>query len=127
MRKLSILFSALGGAAAAYLVSNKKLRAELSKAKTTDDVGKILGKHLQQDGKKLGKDICDFLESDRVQNKIKQANVTAQKHFDIAEKEVRTWLQKGKKEVVKQAGSAAKSMKKTVKKRTRNAFKIKQV
>ncbi|PIP65377.1 hypothetical protein COU77_03150 [Candidatus Peregrinibacteria bacterium CG10_big_fil_rev_8_21_14_0_10_49_16] len=123
MRKLSLLLSALGGASAAYLLSNKKLRAELAKVQKPEDMGKVLGKHLQQDGKKLGKDICTLLESNAVQTKLKHAQGTLQKHFERAQEELQTFITTGTKEAKKQV----KKAKITAKKRAKNAFKTKKV
>src|SRR3989338_7508840 len=73
MKKLSLLLGTLGGALAGYVFSNTNLREELSKAKDADAAGKILAKHLQRDGKQIGREVKQFVQSDVVQNNVKKA------------------------------------------------------
>ncbi len=105
MKKLSLLIGTLGGATAGYLFSNKKLREQISEAKDAEEVAKLLGAHLQKDGKKLAKQIQEFVESEEVQKNVTKAKKYADKKFNEAKKE----LNVGKKKV---ANSAKKAVKK---------------
>lgn len=80
MKKLSLLLGTIGGAVAGYVFSNKKLRAELSDAKDAKDAGKILAKHLKEDGTSIGAEVQKFVQSDEVQKSLNEAKkyVTAQ-------------------------------------------------
>ena len=130
MKKFSLLIGALGGATAGYLLSNKKLREELAKAKDPEAAAKLLGKHLQRDGKKLAKHVQDFVESEDVQKNIKKAKSFTKKKVDEAKKEISELVGEGKskaKKVAKKGVTKAKSVakkgaakaKKAVKKTTR--------
>lgn len=80
MKKLSLLLGTLGGAMAGYVFSNTKLREELSGAKDAEEAGRILAKHLQTDGKKIGKEVKNFVESDVVQKNMKKAQTYVTKN-----------------------------------------------
>lgn len=88
MKKLSLLLGTLGGAMAGYLFSNQQLRKDLSAAKTAESAAKILGKHLQQDGKKIAVQVQDFVESDEVQKNLMKAKKYAETTFQSARKEL---------------------------------------
>ena len=92
---------ALGGAMAGYLLSNDKLREELAKAKDAESAAKTLGKHLQQDGSKIAKDVQAFVKSEDVQNNLSQAKKFAASKFKDARKSVEEMMKKG----TKKAGS----------------------
>ncbi|MDD5751746.1 MAG: hypothetical protein PHS73_04485 [Candidatus Peribacteraceae bacterium] len=94
MKKLSLLFGALGGAFAGYLFSNQKLRQELATAKDAESAAKLLGRHLQQDGKKLAAQVQDLVESDEVQKNIGKAKKYAQDTFVTARKELTRLVRK---------------------------------
>lgn len=81
MKKLSLLLGALGGAMAGYVFSNGKLREELADAKDAEAAGKILAKHLQKDGKQIGKEVQSFVKSDAVQDNVKKAKQYADSQF----------------------------------------------
>ncbi len=112
MRKLSLLVGTLGGALAGYIVSNKKLRDQLSNAKDAEAAAMLLGKHLQKDGHKLAKQVREFVESDEVQNNLSKA-----KKFASAK------LQEAKSELNDLVSEGAEKASKAVKKGSANAFK----
>ncbi len=116
MRKYSLLFGALGGALAGYLFSNEKLRKELSTAKTADDAGKILSKHLSHDGKRIGGEVKKFVDSDLVQDNMKKMKVAAKDYFDKAKGEVAVMMKEAEKEAMKEGKKAMKAVKKAMKK-----------
>jgi len=113
MRKLSLLIGALGGALAGYVFSNAKLREELSHAKSAEDAAHILGKHMQRDGQKLGKQVTELVQSDDVQRNVRKAKAFVQRSVDSATKEISTLTAQGKKraeKVVKRTVSRAKKV-----------------
>lgn len=120
MKKLSLLLGALGGAMAGYVFSNTKLREELSDAKDADEAGKILAKHLQKDGKQVGKEIQQFVKSDAVQDNVKKAKQYADKQLKKLKGDLTTMMKKGAKKTATTAKAVAKpktaSKKKTAKK-----------
>lgn len=97
MKKLSLLVGTLGGALAGYLFSKPELREELSNAKDAEKVGKILAKHFKHDGKKIGKEVKDFVQSDEVQKNLKNAQTYVKQQFDTAKKQVQTYVKQGTK------------------------------
>jgi len=139
MKKFSLLLATLGGAAAGYLFSDKKLREELMNAETPEEAARLLGKHLQKDGKKLAGQMQEFVQSDEVQKHLGKAKALSKKKMDEATKllksmaddgasrakssakkgvaKAKTAARKGKKKAVsaakKQVNSAKKSVKKT--------------
>ncbi|MBU2214096.1 hypothetical protein KKC44_04670 [Patescibacteria group bacterium] len=127
MKKISLLIGALGGATAGYLLSNKKLRDELAKAKDPEAAARLLGKHLQRDGKKLAKHVQEFVESEDVQKNIRKAKSFTKKKVDEAKQEIKELVGEGKtkaKKVAKRGAVKAKSaVKKGVKKVTGKAKK----
>jgi len=102
MRKLSLLLGTLGGAMAGYVFSNKQLRDELGKAKDAEAAGKILAKHLQKDGKLVGKEVKEFVQSDAVQDNLSKAKEYVQDNA----KKLRTDLQAMMKQGAKKAKTA---------------------
>jgi len=121
MKKFSLLLGTLGGAMAGYLFSNKKLREELAAAKDPEDAAKLLGKHLQKDGKKFAKQVQDFVGSEDVQCNIDKAKQYTKKKVDTAKEELKGLISegKGKAKVAAQKGKA--KAKKTVKRATKKA------
>lgn len=113
MKKLPLLLGALGGALAGYLFNNSKLRTELSKAKDAEAAAKILGKHLSSDGKKIGKEVQKFMESDDVQQNLKKAKTYAEKQAKEWGAELQSYVNKNTKAVKK---AATKQVKKGMKK-----------
>ena len=101
MRKFSLLLGALGGAMAGYILSNDKLRQELSKAKSPESAARALGKHLQKDGKKIAHEVKQFAESDDVQRNLKKAKAFASAKFGEAKKGVAKFVKKTEKSVMK--------------------------
>jgi len=123
MKKLSLLLGTLGGATAGYLFSNKKLRDEIADAKDGEEAARLLGAHLQKDGKKLAKQIQEFIASEEVQKNVTKAKKFAEKKVSEAKKE----LTASKANITKSATKAIKKgqtkAKKTVKKTTAKAKK----
>lgn len=108
MKKLSLLLGTLGGAMAGYILSNDKLRTELSNAKDPEAAAKTLGAHLSRDGKKIAAEVKQFVESDDVQKNLKKAKTFAQKKFTEAQKSVKTMMKKGTKSAQKSVKSMFK-------------------
>lgn len=121
MKKLSLLLGTLGGATAGYLFSNKKLRDQIANAKDGEEAARLLGTHLQKDGKKLAKQMQDFIESEEVQKNITKAKSYAKKTVDDAKKELDGALSAGKKKATKAANTAKNNATKSVKKGTKKA------
>jgi hypothetical protein len=110
MRKLSLLVGTLGGALAGYILSNDKLRKELSSAKDTEAAARMLGSHLSRDGKKIAKEVKIFVESDDVQKNLRKAKSFAQKKFNEAQKSVKGMMKRGSKKAAKMSKDMTKSM-----------------
>ncbi len=117
MKKFSLLLGTLGGAMAGYILSNDKLRAELSKAKDPEAAAKLLGTHLSRDGHKIAKEVKSFAESDDVQKNLKKAKTFAQKKLAEAQKSVTAMMKKGGKKAAKTAKTAFKDAKMTTEKK----------
>ncbi len=105
MKKFSLLLGTLGGGLAGYLFSNKQLRMQMSKAKDAEEAARLLGQHLQKDGKKLAQQIQEFVESEDVQKNLSKAKQYARKTMDDAKKELDKVMASG----VKKAKSSMKS------------------
>jgi hypothetical protein len=108
MKKLPLLLGALGGALAGYLFNNTKLRSDLSKAKDAESAAKLLGKHLSTDGKKLGKEVQKFMESDEVQKNVKKAKAFVEKQAKEWSEEVQGYVGKSAEVMKKRAAKAVK-------------------
>ncbi len=122
MKKLSLLLGAMSGAMAGYLFSNKKLRDDIMMAKDPEAAAKMLGKHLQHDGKQFASQVQDFVKSDEVQKKLHQAQKYAKKKTDQATKELKKLMKMGTKSAksgIKTATRSAKRAAKRVKSKTR--------
>jgi len=115
MKKLSLLLGTLSGAMAGYLFSNKQLREELTNAKDAESAAKVLGKHLQKDGKKVAKEMQNFMESEDVQRNIGKAKEFAKEKADQAKAELQALVGKGAKEAKKAINKGSKQAKKTAK------------
>jgi len=110
MKKLSLLIGTLGGAMAGYLFSNQKLRKELATAKDAETAARLLGRHLQQDGKKLAAQAQEFVESEDVQRNWKKARSYAQEKFDLASRELAKLVKRAEEvagDAAEDAGSVA--------------------
>ena len=120
MRKLSLLLGALGGAMAGYVFSNTKLREELSDAKNAEEAGKILARHLQKDGKQVGKEVQQFVKSDAVQDNVSKAKKYANTQLKKLKGDLQGMMHKGAKKTKavasKNVAKAKTATKKTVKK-----------
>ncbi|MEI8230012.1 MAG: hypothetical protein WCG83_02635 [Candidatus Peregrinibacteria bacterium] len=123
MKKLSLLLGTLGGAMAGYLFSNQQLRKDLSSAKNAEAAARILGKHLQQDGKKFAVQVQDFVESDEVQKNLKKAKEYAQEKYQDARKELDKLVHQAEGMAEDTAKKAGKSAKKFAKKAAKGAQK----
>ena len=126
MKKISLLIGALGGALGGYLLSNTKLREGLMNAKDPEHAARILGKHLQQDGKKLAKDAQSFIESKEVQDNLKKARKFAEQRMNDAKKQVEVFMKKGQKKAVSAVKHSRVAVKKSVK-RGKNGFTSSQM
>ena len=111
MKKISLLLGTLGGAVAGYVFSNKKLRDELSRAKTAEDAGKVLAKHLQHDGKQIGNEVQKFVQSDTVQENIGKAKTVAQEYGRKWKHDLQSLIQKEAKALKHPAAKKAPSKK----------------
>lgn len=123
MKKLSLLIGTLGGAVAGYVFSNARLRDEISRAKNAEDAARILGKHLQRDGKKVGDQVRDFLESPDVQKNVEKAKAFVQRSINTMQKEVTHAVKKGEVRARRTARKTAKKVQKTAKNAVRSTFK----
>ncbi len=128
MKKLSLLLGTLGGAMAGYLFSNKELRDQLTNAKDAETAAKLLGKHLQKDGKKVAHEVQKFMESDDVQRNIGKAKEFAREKADQARKELQSLVGKGAKEAERAFKKGAKQAKRTAKQTARRVkAKVKKI
>ncbi len=115
MRKLTLLLGALGGAMAGYVFSNKKLRDELSDAKDAEAAGRILAKHLSQDGKQVGHEVKKFIDSDEVQENFQKAKQYAMDQAKQLQENAVALMKGGQKQVTSYGKKAVKSVAKKVK------------
>lgn len=113
MRKLTLLLGAMGGAMAGYVFSNKTLREELSDAKDAEAAGKVLAKHLAKDGKQVGREVKNFIDSEEVQDNLQKAKKYAMDQAKELQKSAMGLVKQGEKEV---AGFARKTVKAGAKK-----------
>lgn len=129
MKKVSLLLGALGGAMAGYVFSNGKLREELADAKDAEAAGKILAKHLQQDGKKIGHEVKKFAQSDDVKDNMAKAKKFVQQHAKKLKDDMKTFVKEGKMNMQKAAKTAPAKAKKAAAKATKkvSGFKSKNV
>lgn len=116
MRKVTLLLGALGGAMAGYVFSNKTLRDELSNAKDAEAAGKVLAKHLAKDGKQVGKEVKNFIESDEVQANLQKAKKYAMNQAKELQKSAMAFVQQGQEQVVSMTKGTAKKAKAKVRK-----------
>ncbi|MFH0851415.1 MAG: hypothetical protein V1876_01570 [Candidatus Peregrinibacteria bacterium] len=121
MKKLSLLIGTLGGAMAGYLFSNQKLRKDLAEAKDAETAARLLGKHLQQDGKKLAAQAQEFVGSAEVQKNWKKAKTYAQETFEVARKELTKLVSRAEEAASDAAGEAGTTARKVAKKAARKA------
>lgn len=116
MKKLSLFLGTIGGAVAGYVFSNTKLREELATAKDAEEAGRILAKHLQADGKQIGKEVKTFVESDVVQTNMKKAQTYVQKNAKKLQSDLKAMVGSAKKPAKKAVSKATKTVKKVTKK-----------
>ena len=115
MRKLTLLLGAMGGAMAGYVFSNKGLRDELTKAKDAEAAGKVLAKHLAKDGKQVGKEVKNFIDSEEVQENLAKAKKYAMEQAKELQKNAMALVQDGQKKVEMVVKKTAKTTSKTKK------------
>ena len=115
MRKLTLLLGAMGGAMAGYVFSNKTLREELSNAKDAEAAGKVLAKHLAKDGKQVGKEVKNFIESDEVQENLAKAKKYAMDQAKELQKNAMSLVKQGEKQATAYAKKVVKTTSKKVK------------
>jgi len=127
MRKITLLLGSIGGAMVGYLFSNKKLRDDLGKSKDAEEAARLLGKHLQKDGKSFAKQVRDFIESEEVQSNMTKAKKLTAEKFQEVQKELRgamgTVTEKAKstgRKTAKKDGRKAKSTARKTAKRVRS-------
>jgi len=123
MKRFSLLVGTLGGAMAGYLLHNKKLRDQLANAKDAEEAAKLLGKHLQKDGKKIAKQVQDFVASEDVQKNVGKAKSFAKKKVSEAKVEMDALVCKGSCKAKKAAKKGATKAKKVAKKGAKKAKK----
>lgn len=121
MKKVSLLLGALGGAMAGYVFSNGKLREELADAKDAEAAGKILAKHLQQDGKKIGSEVKRFAQSDEVKGNMTKAKKFVAHHAQKIKSDMKAFVTEGKMGAKKAVKSAPAKAKKAAAKATKKA------
>lgn len=118
-----MLLGALGGAMAGYLFSNGKLREELADAKDAEDAGKILAKHLQQDGKKIGHEVKRFANSPEVKDNMNKAKKFVQQQAKKLQTDMKSFVKKGTAGVKKAAKAAPAKAKKAAIRATKSSKK----
>ena len=121
MKKVSLLLGALGGAMAGYVFSNGKLREELANAKDAEAAGKILAKHLSQDGKKVGEEVKRFATSDEVKQNMSKAKKFVAGHAKKIKDDMKSFVKEGKFGMKKAAKSAPAQAKKAPAKATKKS------
>lgn len=115
MRKLTLLLGAMGGAMAGYVFSNKTLREELTNAKDAEAAGKVLAKHLAKDGKQVGKEVKNFIDSDEVQDNLAKAKKYAMDQAKELQKNAMAMMKQGEKQGMAYLKKSAKKTSKAVK------------
>jgi thioredoxin-like negative regulator of GroEL len=121
MKKVSLLLGALGGAMAGYVFSNGKLREELADAKDAEAAGKILAKHLQQDGKKIGSEVKRFAQSDEVKGNMTKAKKFVAHHAQKIKNDMKAFVVESKMGAKKAVKTAPAKAKKAAAKATKKA------
>ncbi len=97
MKKLNLLLGTMGSTAAWYVLSNKKLRTELGKAKGPQETVKILKKYIGRDAEKIGDEVHALIHSDEVQETVTTVKTFAEDKFAKAKTGFGGLLAKGKK------------------------------
>jgi hypothetical protein len=119
MKKVSLLLGALGGAMAGYVFSNGKLREELAEAKDAEAAGKILAKHLQTDGKKIGQEVKRFATSSEVKDNFSKAKKFVNHHAKKVKDDMKAFVSESKMGFKKAAKTAPAKAKKAAVKATK--------
>lgn len=110
MKKLSLLLGTLGGTAIWYVFSNKSLRRELAKAKGPEEAAALVVKHLSRDGKKISKEVHEFIQSEEFQKNYMKLKDFAGDTYDRAKDEAGNLLEKGTKSATEGAAKAKDTM-----------------
>lgn len=110
MKKLSLLLGSLGGAMAAYVFSNKKLRQELMAAKDPEAAAKIIGKHISSDGALVAKEVKQFAREHELDKKVAEGKKYVMSTYKDSQKGVKQFLTTKVKEAKKSVKSAKKKM-----------------
>ncbi|MBP9773688.1 MAG: hypothetical protein KBD00_03590 [Candidatus Peribacteraceae bacterium] len=110
MKKLSLLLGSIGGAMAGYVLTNKKLRQELTGAKDAEAAAKILGKHLAADGKEVAKEMKQFAHEHDLDKKVADGKKYVKDYYTKSSKEVKKMLSSGMKEAKKVVTKAKKKV-----------------
>ena len=97
MKKLSLLMGTIGSTAAWYILSNKKLRTELGKAKGPEATINILKKYIGRDADKIGNEVYEFFQSEELQQKVEGAKTFAEDKFSKVKTGFGGLLARGKK------------------------------
>jgi hypothetical protein len=120
MKKLSFLLGTVGGALAGYVLSNGKLRDELTKAKDATAAAKILGKHLAADGETVAKEVGTLAKEYKLDDKLAEGKKYIKEYYKTAKDEVKglitTTGTDAKKKTITVAKKVVKNVKKAVKK-----------
>jgi len=113
MKKFSFLLSTLGGALAGYVFSNSTLRDQLVGAKNAEEAARLLGKHLQKDGKKFGDHVKQLLQSKEVKSHMHKAKAFVEKKVGMVKSGVGEYIAQEKvraKKTVRKAAKRAKNV-----------------
>ena len=97
MKKLALLLGTVGSTAAWYILSNKKIRTELGKAKGPQETIDILKKYIGKDAEKIGKEVYELIHSEELQEKLTSAKGFAAEKFSEAKTGFGGLLARGKK------------------------------
>ncbi len=110
MKKMSLLLGSLGGAMAGYLLSNKKLRQELTTAKDTQAAAKIIGKHLASDGQDVAREAKKFAHAHQLDKKVAEGKKYVMDQYKESKKGVEKMIAQGMKDTQKAVKSAKKKV-----------------
>lgn len=107
MKKLALLAGSIGSTAAWYILSNKKLRTELGKAKGPEQTVKILSKYLGRDAEKIGNEVYALVQSGELKEGLEKAKEFSGGALEKAKTGLGGLFAKGKK-AAEEALEAAK-------------------
>ncbi len=113
MKKFSLLVGAIGSTAAWYILSNKKLREDLGKARNPEETIQILTRYLGRDSEKIGKAVHEWVHSEEIQEGLSKAKDLTGKTIATAKQGLGSFFSKAKEA----SKSLTDSMKKDDKKK----------